>query len=393
MCSDKQCANKTSRLLIVCRCRGSNQRLHTIIIQCFENVNRCGVTFKSRFHGVCGAGGGSKNNNKHQEPAYDKDQLKVGRAINIFTRLGYLSISMRVIPRNDSDHSWLFREPTVDVFNNIDHLATHTRRNISKKPPLDGDFHMEFCDNARQLLQAYFRDFAVDRLEKPWRAFTGSWNQDMIARHMGINSSFVHGNHCYVLVRLSRFRESVKLEQLPKNVQLLDAVAREIANLQVGNVSSVLQFIKQFGSHYITSYVTGNSLYQVFVYERQVYRRIKDRLKSKGVAELSSTELQNFFSPWYAQHMGQIRVASGNRTVERWANANLRMTYYIFSYASLLKLHTDTGMLTYLNDLLRNEALLQISLRTLLPAFKDPKKRAWFHEVLDNYIKLWEVNM
>lgn len=212
--------------------------------------------------GVCGAGGGGKNNSKHQEPAYDKDQLKVGRAINIFTRLGYLSISMRVIPRNDSDHSWLFREPTVDVFNNIDHLATHTRRNISKKPPLDGDFHMEFCDNARQLLQAYFRDFAIDRLEKPWRAFTGSWNQEMIARHMGINSSFVHGNHCYVLVRLSRFRESVKLEQLPKNVQLLDAVAKEIANLEVGNVSSVLQFIKQFGSHYITSYVTGNSLYQ-----------------------------------------------------------------------------------------------------------------------------------
>lgn len=132
---------------------------------------------------------------------------------------------------------------------------------------------------------------------------------------------------------------------------------------------------------------------QVFVYERQVYRRIKDRLKSKGVSELSSTELQNFFSPWYAKHLGQIRVASGNRTVERWANANLRMTYYIFSYASLLKLHTDTAMLTYLNDLLRNEALLQINLRTLMPAFKDPVKRAWFQEVLDNYIKLWEVNM
>lgn len=45
--------------------------------------------------------------------------IKVGNAINVFNRYGYFSISMRVVPRNDTDHSWIFREPTVDVFTNL----------------------------------------------------------------------------------------------------------------------------------------------------------------------------------------------------------------------------------------------------------------------------------
>lgn len=44
--------------------------------------------------------------------------IKVGNAINVFNRYGYFSISMRVVPRNDTD-TWIFREPTVDVFTNL----------------------------------------------------------------------------------------------------------------------------------------------------------------------------------------------------------------------------------------------------------------------------------
>lgn len=168
-----------------------------------------------------------------------------------------------MVPRNDTDQTWMFREPTIEVFNGIDHLISYPRRNHPRKPILNGDFHLEFCDNLRQLLQAYFRDFTFERLERPWRAFTGSWVPDLVARNLGINSSFVHGDHCYVLVRLTRFRESVRLEQLPSDVELVEAVEDELNGIQVGNVSSVVQFIKKFGTHYIASYVTGNSLYQV----------------------------------------------------------------------------------------------------------------------------------
>lgn len=69
--------------------------------------------------------------------------------------------------------------------------------------------------------------------------------------------------HCYVLVRLSRFRDVIKLDRIPNNINLADVVAREINNIKIGDVGSVLMFIRKYGSHYINSYVTGNSLYQV----------------------------------------------------------------------------------------------------------------------------------
>lgn len=42
-------------------------------------------------------------------------QLRLGKAVNLFTRYGYLSISMKVISHNDSE-MWLFKEPTNNIF-------------------------------------------------------------------------------------------------------------------------------------------------------------------------------------------------------------------------------------------------------------------------------------
>lgn len=129
------------------------------------------------------------------------------------------------------------------------------------------------------------------------------------------------------------------------------------------------------------------------MYTPQVYLGIKERLKSRGIAEFSSLELSNYFSPWYAEHMGAIQSASGNRSVELWAVERLRVQYYIFTYASLLKLYGNASLLQQLDGLLDNEALLQLHLQSLSVLFKDPKRRDWFLEVIDNYFKLWEVNM
>ncbi|XP_044256057.1 torso-like protein [Tribolium madens] len=322
----------------------------------------------------------------------DDSQLRVGRSVDIFTRYGYLSLSMKVVPRNDSN--FLFREPTIDVFDDLDRYVVHPVKVPKKQRRVFvGDFHMEFCDNVKQLVQAYFRDFSFERLENTWRAFTASWSPETLAKNLGINSSFVQKEHCYVLVRLARFRDSVKLSKIPNNVNLMDVVAREIDKIQVGDVSSVLKFIRKYGSHFIESYVTGNALYQVFVFRRSIYLQIKERLKTQGISHLDKLELGQYFSPWFAEHMGQIKVASGNHTVEDWAAAKLRVHYYIFTYPTLLKIHGDTQLLTVLNDLLQNEAILQMGMKTLAPAFKDPAKRTFFIEVLDNFLKLWESNL
>ncbi|XP_028170901.1 torso-like protein isoform X3 [Ostrinia furnacalis] len=318
-------------------------------------------------------------------------ELGVGKAINIFMRYGYLSICMRVVPRNDTE-GWVFREPTVSVFRDVNRFTVAPKPR-QPKTLFDGDFHMEFCDNLKQLLQAYFRDFTFERLERPWRAFTAGWPTDIMARNLGINSSFINGDHCYVLVRVSRFRETAKLSDLPSNISIEDVVFEAIQESAIGDTVSIADFIRKYGSHYIASYVTGNSLYQVFVFSRTAYSMIKERLKSKGVADITAKELEGYFSPWHAKHIGQIKVASGNKTVESWAMKRLRVHYYIFSYPSLLKLHGEPALLRNLDSLLGNEALLQLELKTLSPAFKDVKKKKWFEEVIDNYLKLWESNM
>lgn len=123
---------------------------------------------------------------------------------------------------------------------------------------------MEFCDNRRQLFQAYFRDFTIERLDYPWQAFSGGWQQEIAARKLGINSSFIKGDYCYVLVRVSRFRETARLvKPIPANQVLYEDVSSRIQNMTPGDSASAVQFMNTYGTHYINSYVTGNSLYQV----------------------------------------------------------------------------------------------------------------------------------
>lgn len=123
---------------------------------------------------------------------------------------------------------------------------------------------MEFCDNKQQLFQAYFREFRIEQMSSPWKAYTDGWHPEIVSKKLGINSSYIVGDYSYVLVRVSRFRESSKLRKPIAANQAIDpAVLQKMKDIKVGDTVSVYQFIDKFGSHYINSYVLGNSLYQV----------------------------------------------------------------------------------------------------------------------------------
>lgn len=238
----------------------------------------------------------------------------------------------------------------------------------------------------------------------------------------GISSTYVNNlnDHCFVLIRVARHRETATMPAIdgltPEEIILEDSVQKQIEDIKIGDSSSVVDFIRSFGSHYITSYITGNALYQVgfpktftffqlesslklylhfqvFVYEPDRYRIIKEKLRKKGIEKIPYSELNEYFSPLQSRHIGRILSASGNESVENWANRKLQMSFFPVPFTSLLKLHANPKLLYELNGLLGNEALLRLDLRTLAPAFKDLRKRDWFHQVLDNHLKLWEVNM
>lgn len=130
---------------------------------------------------------------------------------------------------------------------------------------MHADFHLEFCENLQQLFQAYFRDFHIEGMDEPWRAFTTSWTDIMIARNFGIDVNYITTPRSYILVRALRRRMCTKLKNpldeidtipLPRVKALADQVT-------IGDTESILTFIKNYGSHYIASYSTGNSVYQV----------------------------------------------------------------------------------------------------------------------------------
>jgi len=76
---------------------------------------------------------------------------------------------------------------------------------------------MEFCDNLKQLLQAYFRDFSVERLEKPWQAFTGSWSKFTLARNLGLLDTNIHLYHD-ILLEISQKRQLENYLQCTYNI-------------------------------------------------------------------------------------------------------------------------------------------------------------------------------
>lgn len=183
--------------------------------------------------------------------------LKIGNAINIFKFNGILTITMRVLPKNDSN--WIFRQPSLEIFNKVN-VALRIPNEANE---FDGDFHMEFCDNLDQLLKAYFRNFTIEGTDNPSNIIMGALSKAKIAKYFGIRESFVT-NYSYVLIRISRFRKGEKLYDL-HTLQLNEEVLEQLDNVIAKNSASTMNFIKNCGSHYIESFITGNSLFQVCV--------------------------------------------------------------------------------------------------------------------------------
>lgn len=79
-----------------------------------------------------------------------------------------------------------------------------------------------------------------------------------------MNSTYLTGQHGYAFLRMSRFRQAVSLDPIVHNEEyIVSKLQDELQTIVPGDVQSVLEFFSTSGSHYVSSYVTGDSLYQV----------------------------------------------------------------------------------------------------------------------------------
>ncbi|XP_075981932.1 torso-like protein [Anticarsia gemmatalis] len=314
--------------------------------------------------------------------------LTIGNAIDVFANYGDLSQVTQVVSADyegyDSREVVVpFNERNIRVFVNV----------TSKESTSDGitDMDVLLCETFDDLLNAYFRNFRIEGTDKPWKAFMGDWIHDEIMRTFGIVYDSNPDNCCYVLVKLTKRHKTVELDDI-EGAAAKDYVSRAIEDLNVSDTSEIRRFMRSYGTHYIDSYVTGNFIYQVFKYKRTGYNMLRSYIRIRNSRRTRPDNLRFYFSSYFLKQVGDIRIASGNKTIEDWARNNLRDVQYLYSRPSLLRLHYNPVLVNKLNELMDNGALLGLGLKTLRPLFKDRHKADKYAEIVENDLQLWEIN-
>lgn len=193
--------------------------------------------------------------------------VPVGGVIHLFPRYGYLSLSMKVISRNNTNlssgsssgpslrnDSWMFLEPVNNVIDAASMRISETSFmpvNETQALPFHNMFHFDLCEDVRTLMEAYFKNFTIEGLDRPWQAFAGGWRTASIARNFGIDQAFVDGDYRYVLVKVMLVRGSGQVEPLV-NATVADIYQPSFQRFKPDNDLSTYEFFKVVGTHYVS---------------------------------------------------------------------------------------------------------------------------------------------
>ncbi|XP_043288058.1 torso-like protein isoform X2 [Venturia canescens] len=250
----------------------------------------------------------------------------------------------------NEEGKWLFRQPSVKVFKDL--FIQEQYAPLDSHAIHDGGVSLEMCNSLEDLFRAHFRQFQFEGLEKPWQIFTNE-------------------------------RDSKQLWGSIEDYKVDDSVATEVNNIDascdVQTRNRISSFLSDVGSHYIHSYTTGNTLYQVLVYPKSVYNSFtmepsKDRFVRNLAKDYERTE-----------YHGTIKTASGNRTVEAWAHQHLHVNHYANPFDVLYDyVYWNRTKFQQLSRQLEEEVIVQLNLRSTLPLFKERAQRNCVQEVLDD---------
>lgn len=313
--------------------------------------------------------------------------LELGRTVNIFTRYGYLAYSMQ-------GHDFI--EPTKSIYN---HRINTKDTNEGFPITLD----ISFCETVDQLYETYYKNYKIEELEG-WKGFAGQWehNWKLSASKLGINETYLDQNqqrhYSFVFTRITR---TTQRNSIPDGFNFkddLDGNVRGLLNeISLGNPNNVPKFIRTYGSHYIHSYSLGDSIFQVFVFKKRKFKLLRNIYKTK-----KNVDYRKYFSPWYAEHIGVIRKASGSSTIEDWMNKKMMQQFYIMRFPSIFQISSRLNVESFRmerrransieNMIFADEVLIQLELKSLEKVMTSFVSRIWFREVLHNQLNLWEEN-
>ncbi|XP_045598839.1 torso-like protein isoform X2 [Procambarus clarkii] len=344
---------------------------------------------------VCVLCGEAKDGSSRTRDVQDNDldssdeYLKVGRSLNLLPRYGFLTLSIKVFPHR-SDNSWLFREKTAEVFQKNSYWATQTHQAPAETDHRGYDQHflIDFCDDARDLLTAYFDNFYVEGVPEPHRVFTSSISAKTNAQHLGINPTFLSSEYSFVLVRLFR---KTRRATLDGQLTLTSHFKSSVGDIRIGSSESVNQFLDHYGTHVITEYEVGDVMYQVYVFGERTYTELKNNFAMSQTSQTELTRMERYFTPYYALHVGKVKLASGSPQFKIISDQLLSVTFFRL-YQSIFSIFKDQELEKKLEEL-DGEVVLSLKLEKITKIVPKSPERHWLGEVLDNTLSLYYVTM
>lgn len=313
-----------------------------------------------------------------------------GGALDIFYRYGFFSLSVRVVPRDDSG-SWLVREPTANIFER----SSVQERTIPGSSSFDPQFQVYLCDDIPELLEAYFRDFKAEGVEQPHKLYTGSWRTATMAKYLGLSPDSLDGDSSFVLVKLLKRSANVIMDGQPRLVSDAQAAMNAI---RVGDADSVLNFIQNYGSHYLKDLQIGDAVYQVFALTKPQYDNLRQAVPVRGQKHFTADQFRGIYqthlAPWLIKETGKIQAASGDGQLQEFLDRDLQIPAQFDSYPNIFELQDNPEKFETLDRLTeRSSAIIGLQMASLRFLVPEIQTREYYDEVVDTQVALWEVNI
>ncbi|CAL4068426.1 unnamed protein product [Meganyctiphanes norvegica] len=352
---------------------------------------------------LCGEGGKRNGSHRTRNTDYQDENdgnITVGKTVNLLPRYGFLTLSIKVFPHR-TDNGWLFRESMMDVFQKSSYWTATTipgahgrHRRRRRRPQYDQHFLIDFCDNARDLMNVYFDNFHIEGVPEPHQAFTSSLSPKVIAHHLGIHATFLSDEYAFVLVRLFK---RARRATLAGDLTLSSEFKSALSGIRIGSAESVHQFIDKFGTHVITEYEVGDVMYQVYVFGEHTYRELKSNFALSQSSQSHDepgemTWMERYFTPYYALNVGRVKLASGNPEFDNVVGNELVSMTFFRLYQSIFAIFKHYDLEEQLEQL-EGEVILSLKLEKITKIVPKSAKRHWLREVLDNTLSLYYVTM
>lgn len=124
--------------------------------------------------------------------------------------------------------------------------------------------NITFCPDLYCLFDVYFDEFLVDLSEKPWKQLASSRLSHMISERFGLpEMGLVYGQQFVMISYRRPVRRFKTCDNFTQLAQLNLSVVEKLKCMTVGIESMVIDFVTEYGSHYIDGYTLGDTVFQV----------------------------------------------------------------------------------------------------------------------------------